>query len=613
MSDHIAAIAAHYDNDPTRLLDILLKVQAQERCVSDDAGRRIARELGLSWADIRQTASFYHFLSQTPRGTYTVYLNNSAVAEMTGCGPVASAFAEAVGCPFGSVSADGRIGLFYTADIGMNDQEVAALINGTVFTRLTPDKAKALVESMQRGVPVRDMVHEDEYSDDDGKGNGNNCGDHIRSMVRNNIRKTGPVYFSSYHSGAALQKAVTMSPEEMLAEVKDSKLRGRGGAGFPCGMKWEFCAKAEGTARCVVTNADEGEPGTFKDRVLLTERPHMIFEGMAVCAYAVGATTGILYLRGEYSYLKPHLEQVLDQMRSANLLGRDIAGRVGFDFDIRVQLGAGAYVCGEESALLESAEGKRGEPRNRPPFPAEKGYLGMPTVINNVETLAAAVQIIDKGAAWFRSIGTGESTGTKLLSISGDCDNPGVYEVAFGITIGEILTMAGARDPQAVQVGGPSGSCINASARDTVISFEACPTAGAIIIIGARRDLLAVIYNFMAFFTDESCGSCVPCRAGTWILRNTLRRIMEHQGIPEDLTALRQLGAVMQKANKCGLGQTAANPILTSMANFPQLYDALIPEQSDIRPFDLSAAVKASCACVGRTVGRTDPHEEERL
>jgi [NiFe] hydrogenase diaphorase moiety large subunit len=598
MSDRIAAIAAltaKYDNDPTRLLDILLAVQKQERCISDTAARQIARAVGLSWADIEQTVSFYHLLSQKPRGQYTVYLNNGPVSIMQGYDEVAAAFSEAAGCPIGSVTADGCIGLFSTADMGMGDQEVAALINGTVFTCLTPEKAKALVKAMQEGMPVQDMATKDtEYGD------GNNSLPSIRSMVRNNLRKPGPVCFGPYQAGAALRKCVTQAPEEILAEIKTSKLRGRGGAGFPTGMKWELCAKAEGPERCVVANADEGEPGTFKDRVLLTERAQLLFEGMAVCAYAIKATTGALYLRGEYAYLKDYLEQVLEQMRSENLLGRDIAGKPGFDFDIRVQLGAGSYVCGEESALLESAEGKRGEPRNRPPFPAQSGFHTMPTVIDNVETLTSAAQIIDKGAAWFSSMGTEESTGTKVLSISGDCDRPGVYEVEFGITVGELLDMAGARDPQAVQVGGPSGRCLNAAARDTAISFEGCPSAGAILIIGAQHDLLTIIDNFMAFFTEESCGSCVPCRAGTLMLRNTLRHIMQGQGTREDLISMRQLSAVMQKTTKCGLGHTAANPILNTLDNFPHLYDALIPQQTDIRSFDLKAAVQASNLAVGR-------------
>ncbi|MGB5684483.1 MAG: NAD(P)H-dependent oxidoreductase subunit E, partial [Candidatus Electrothrix sp.] len=431
MSDHIAAIdaiAEKYDNDPTRLLDMLLAVQEQERSVSDAAARLLAQKLGLSWGDIQQTVSFYHLLSQEPRGKYTVYLNNGPVSIMQGYQEVAAAFAEAAGCSFGSVTADGRIGLFTTADMGMGDQEVAALINGTVFTNLTPDKARILVEAMQKGVPaqniqdIQGMITKN--TENTGYGDGNNSLPSIHSMVCNNLRKPGPVCFGPYQAGAALRKCVTQSPEEVLAEVKASKLRGRGGAGFPTGMKWELCAKAEGPERCVVANADEGEPGTFKDRVLLTERAQLLFEGMAVCAYAIKATTGTLYLRGEYAYLKDYLEQVLEQMRSDNLLGKDIAGKPGFDFDIRVQLGAGSYVCGEESALLESAEGRRGEPRNRPPFPAQSGFHTMPTVIDNVETLAATVQIIDKGATWFRSLGTEESTGTKVLSISGDCDRP---------------------------------------------------------------------------------------------------------------------------------------------------------------------------------------------
>ncbi|MCW5202418.1 NAD(P)H-dependent oxidoreductase subunit E [Desulfobulbus sp. US4] len=600
MPDHIAAIgaiAAKYDNDPTRLLDMLLAVQEQDRYISDSVARQLAQELDLSWGDIQQTVSFYHLLSQKPRGKYTVYLNNGPVSIMQGFDEVAAAFAEAAGCSFGSVTADGRIGLFTTADMGMGDQEVAALINNVVFTNLTPEKARILVEAMQKDMPVQDI--QDMITE--GYGDGNNSLPSIHSMVCNNLKKPGPVCFGPHQAGAALRKCVTQTPEEVLAEVKASKLRGRGGAGFPTGMKWELCAKAQGPDRCVVANADEGEPGTFKDRVLLTERAQLLFEGMAVCAYAIKATTGTLYLRGEYAYLKAYLEQVLEQMRSDNLLGKDIAGKPGFDFDIRVQLGAGSYVCGEESALLESAEGRRGEPRNRPPFPAQKGYLGMPTMIDNVESLISAAQIIDKGSVWFSSMGTEESTGTKVLSISGDCDRPGIYEVEFGITIGELLDMAGARNPQAVQVGGPSGRCLPAVAQDTPICFEGCPSAGAFLIIGTERDLLEIIDNFMAFFTEESCGSCVPCRTGTWMLRNTLRRIMHGQGTQEDLTSMRQLSAVMQKTTKCGLGHTAPNPILNTLDDFPHLYDALIPKQTDIRSFDLEAAVQDSNLAVGRT------------
>ncbi|WP_417909488.1 NADH-ubiquinone oxidoreductase-F iron-sulfur binding region domain-containing protein [Candidatus Electronema sp. PJ] len=601
MSDNLAAILARSNNDPTRLVDILNEIQAAEGCISEAAIDWIGRATGLSRVNIEQTLSFYHFFSRTQRGKYTVYLNNSAVSEMMGCSAVAAAFEEAAGCLFGSVTPDGLIGLFYTADIGMNDQEVAAIINDVVFTCLTPEKARQLVRAMQQGIAVQDLVTE--------YGDGNNCSERVCSMVRNNIQKTGPVYFGAYQQGAAIKKCVTMSPQDVISEMKKAYLRGRGGAGFPTGMKWELCTKAKDPRRCVIANADEGEPGTFKDRVLMTELPHLLFEGMAVCGYAIGATTGIVYLRAEYRYLKAHLEHILAQMRLANLLGNSIGGKTGFDFDIRIQLGAGAYVCGEESALIESAEGKRGEPRDRPPFPVEKGYLAIPTVVDNVETFSTVVQIIDKGAEWFSSMGTRDSKGTKLLSISGDCDHPGVYEVPFGTTIGELLTMAGARDPLAVQVGGPSGSCISAAQRDVIIAFEGCSTAGSIIIIGSQRDLLAIMYNFMEFFTDESCGSCAPCRMGTVLMRNTLKRIINRQGTAEDLTTLRELGAVMKKANKCGLGQTAPNPVLTSMANFPEIYNALLPEESDILPrFDLATAVQASCAYVGRTPNLSPEH-----
>ncbi len=601
MSEELAAILAKHHKDPTRLVDMLHDLQLLEGQISEAAIEQIAQETGLARTDIEQTVSFYHFFSQAPRGKYTVYLNNSAVAEMMGCAEVAAAFEQAAGCAFGSVTADGLIGLFYTADIGMNDQEVAALINGVVFTGLTADKAAALVELMRQNVPVEAMVAE--------FGDGNNA--RIRAMVKNNIRKTGPVCFGPYQPGAAVRKCAAMLPENIVSEVKNSKLRGRGGAGFPTGMKWEFCAKAkaEGLRRCVIANADEGEPGTFKDRVLLTEVPHLLFEGMIICGRAIGADSGIVYLRAEYRYLEAYLEQVLEQMRSDNLLGKNIAGQAGFDFEIRIQLGAGSYVCGEESALIESAEGKRGEPRNRPPFPVEKGYLDIPTVVDNVETFAAAVQIIDKGADWFSSMGTAESKGTKLLSICGDCERPGVYEVVFGTSIGELLDMAGAHEPLAVQVGGPSGRCLSAAKRDALIAFEDCATAGSLIIIGKQRDLPAIMQNFIDFFTEESCGSCAPCRMGTVIMGRTLQRIRNRQGTAEDLTMLRELGAVMKKANKCGLGQTAANPVLTSLESFPEMYQALLPKPSNILPrFDLAAAVQESCACVGRTPNLKQEH-----
>jgi len=288
--------------------------------------------------------------------------------------------------------------------------------------------------------------------------------------------------------GSALKKIIKMSPEEVIDEVKLSNIRGRGGAGFPTGLKWEFCRKAPGDRKYIFCNADEGEPGTFKDRVLMTERPKRLLEGMAIAGYAVGAEEGIIYLRYEYKYLEEYLENVIKEARENNSLGKDICKKKGFNFDVRIQFGAGAYVCGEESALIESAEGKRGEPRDRPPFPVEKGYLNKPTIVNNVETLSAVTQIINNGGEWYRSFGTHESTGTKVLSVSGDCLHAGVYEVEWGFSVNDIIDLVGAMgEVQAVQVGGPSGRCIAPYDFNRILGYEDLATGGSLIIIGKQR------------------------------------------------------------------------------------------------------------------------------
>ena len=595
MKAKVESILGKYKYDRSRLMDILLAVQDIEGYIPPETITDIAEGLDLSTVEVRQTVSFYHFFHEKPAGKYAVYLNNSPVAEMQGRSAVAEAFEDAAGIVFNSVTPDGLIGLWDTSDIGMNDQEPAAIINGRVFTRLTPEDARALVNGFREGKAIEELIGE--------KGDGMNSDERIGSMVMNNLLKEGPVIFSDYEAGTAIRKAVNCSPEFIIDEVKKSNLRGRGGAGFPTGLKWDFCRRSKSEVVYLVCNADEGEPGTFKERVILTERPYTLFEGMTIAGYALGATEGILYLRYEYYYLKDYLESVLDDMRKKGLLRYNIAGKLGFNFDIRIQMGAGAYVCGEESALIESMEGKRGEPRNRPPFPVQKGYQLMPTVINNVETLSAVCKIVLNGSEWFRAMGSNESTGTKVLSISGDCRKPGVYEVEWGITIREILEMVGARDVQAVQVGGPSGVCLNPSQFDRNISFEDLATGGAIIIIGNERDLLGdFVLNYTDFFIEESCSSCSACRSLTVILRNKLKKIMEGKGIRKDIDELYEWGSYMRKANRCGLGQTAANPILTTIENFRPLYEMLAGEESDYKSsFDMASAVADSCAHVGRT------------
>ena len=599
--ENIKSIVRRHGDDRRHLLDILRDVQVQEGRVSPEAIAEIARGLRLSLVDIQGVVSYYHFFTERPAGRNAVYLNANIVSVMNGRPAVARAFEREAGCRFGEVTPDGLIGLHETSCQGMNDQEPSAIINGTVFTRLTEAKVREIVAGLKAGKKASELVTE--------PGEGANQSELVRSMVQNNIRRRGPVLFAPHQSGSALIRALTMSPEAVVDEIKKANLLGRGGAGFPTGLKWEFCRKEESERRYVVCNADEGEPGTFKDRVILTELPHLLFEGMAVAGYAIGAAHGLLYLRAEYSYLEPYLSDVLARMNRQGLLGQNAGGRSGFGFDIEIKLGAGAYICGEESALLESAEGKRGEPRNRPPFPVQCGYECAPTTVNNVETLCAAARIIVQGADWFRSMGTAKSSGTKLLSVSGDCERPGIYEIEFGLSVRDLLTEVSASGTQAVQVGGPSGVCIAPADFGRKLSFEDLPTGGSFIVIGPQRDLFEVVRNFMDFFVDESCGWCTPCRAGNVLLRNTLDKILAGRGSERDLRDIESWGKIIKSTSRCGLGQTSPNPLLTTLQNFPSLYRDKVRPGDDGRPaFDLKAAVQDACLATGRTPNIEEEH-----
>ncbi|MCP4140485.1 MAG: hypothetical protein GY755_09380 [Chloroflexi bacterium] len=595
MKETIQNVIEKYNRDRNRLMDILIAIQNMHQHIPEDAVSIIADQLGISKVDVKQTITFYHFFTLTPVGEYAVYLNDSAVANIKGRAEVVQAFEDELGIPFNSVTTDGLIGIWDTADIGMNDQEPAALINGTVFTNLTSEKVKSLITGMRAG---KDMLELMRVIDAELDGP-----ELLSTMVKNNIRQKGAVLFSdAYEVGYALRQAINRTPVEVVDEVKRSNLRGRGGAGFPAGLKWDFCRQSRGEEVYVVCNADEGEPGTFKDRVILTELPKLLFEGMAIAGYAIGAKQGIVYLRYEYRYMLEYLESILQELRELNLLGKNIAGKAGFDFDIRIQLGAGAYVCGEETALIESMEGKRGEPRNRPPFPVQTGYLNKPTVVNNVETLCSVVQVITEGAEWFKSFGTSDSSGTKLLSISGDCKNPGIYAVEWGVTIQKLMRRTGANNVQAVQIGGPSGICIGPDQFDRGIAFEDLATGGSVIFISEERDLLKdFVLNFMNFFIEESCGSCGPCRSLNVILRNKLLKILDGNGVEQDIDELYKWAGVGRSVNRCGLGQTAANPILTTIENFRHLYEDLVQmNESFVSAFDMESAVAESCEVVGR-------------
>ena len=590
----VSRICADCGGDRHRMMDIVRAIQQEFGCVSSDAMELIAAQLSVHRVEVESVVSFYSFLSGKPKGKVVIRLCDDIIDELKGAGKVARAFEKVLGIEVGQTTADGKFSLEYTPCIGMCDQAPAALVNDVVVTELSAGDVPAMIAALKQHLDPAQLV--ETYGD------GNNAHELVKAMVRNNIRRTGEVIFGERVSGEGLKKALALSPQEVIREVKVSRLRGRGGAGFPTGMKWEFARAAAGDQKYVFCNADEGEPGTFKDRVILTERPAQMFEGMAIAGYAVGANAGIIYLRGEYAYLRAFLESALSAQREKGLLGKNVCGRDGFDFDVRIQMGAGAYMCGEETSLISSCEGLRGDPKTRPPFPVQKGYLECPTTVNNVETLCCVPRILENGSGWFMQIGSGGSSGTKLLSISGDCFRPGVYEVPFGTVLSEVLELCGAEDPASVQVSGPSGQMVGKQDFGKTICFDDLPTGGAVMVFNSTRNPLRIARKFMDFFIDDSCGYCTPCRVGNVLMRERLDRILAGNGEPADLDYLQELGETIKIASRCGLGQTSPNPILTTLKNFHSAYEALVSESPDglQRAFNLDAALGAAEAIAGR-------------
>ncbi len=359
-----------------------------------------------------------------------------------------------------------------------------------------------------------------------------------------------------------LEKSLKRTRDELILDVIDSGLRGRGGAGFPTGLKWKFAKNEEADQKYVICNADEGEPGTFKDREILTEVPEKVLAGMALCGYCLGATEGYIYLRGEYNFLLPHLNKAIDAFH-AKL--KDL----GQDFTIRIVSGSGAYVCGEETALMESMEGRRGEPRNKPPFPTSEGYLGKPTSVNNVETLVFALMIAKEGPDKFKEMGTFDSRGSKVFSVSGDTPNPGIYELELGMTLEQFVEEFGDGDTKAVQVGGASGFCVSRKDfKDTLIGFEGIPTGGSMMLFNSTRSMYNILNDYLEFFEEESCGQCTPCRVGCQQLLKGIEAVKKGHKPPAYLGELQKLSDTMRIASKCGLGQSAPNPFNSIINNF---------------------------------------------
>ena len=405
----------------------------------------------------------------------------------------------------------------------------------------------------------------------------------------------------------AMEKALkTMSPEALLEEVKTSGLRGRGGAGFPTGMKWSFLAKPEGVPRYLVVNADESEPGTFKDRYLMERIPHLLIEGMVISSFSLGANSAYIYVRGEYFYVSRILEQAIEEAYASGLLGKNILG-TGYDLDIYVQIGAGAYICGEETALLESLEGKRGNPRIKPPFPAIAGLYGCPTVVNNVETIAAIVPIIEMGGAEYAKIGIGRSTGTKLISASGHINKPGVYEIEMGLPVEEFIYseeycggIKGGRKMKAVVAGGSSVPILptelilkTAAGEPRLMSYESLGDGGFItgtmlgsggfIVMDEDTSIVKNLYTFSRFYHHESCGQCSPCREGTGWMEKILHKILEGKGTLKDIDLLWDIQSKIEGKTICPLGEAAAWPVAAAIRHFRPEFEAYVTNPESIK------------------------------
>jgi [NiFe] hydrogenase diaphorase moiety large subunit len=554
----------------TELLNFLWDCQRQYGYIRDEDVAECADRLGWSQIEVEGVISFYHFFHRKPTGKFIIYLNNSIVSEVKGFERVKEAFERETGTTFNAKEVFGPFALFETACIGLSDQEPAALINFHPFTNLNSLKVRQIIEQLKRGVPVEELCDE----------------------VPDNIRYAPPedkrVFFREYRPGIAVSKLPQMTPEQVIEQIKKSNLRGMGGAFFPVGLKWELCRKEPNKSKYIVCNADEGEPGTFKDRVLMNFMPGLMLEGLIISGYAVGAKVGIVYLRAEYFWMLDKLEKKLDEFRRKNLLGKNIQGIKGFDFDIRIQLGAGAYVCGEETALLNSLEGRRGEARPRQYYPTQRGLFNQPTVVNNVETLCAAARVLELGADHFKP-------GTKLLSISGDCHMPGIYEIEWGTTVAEVLELCEADDPYFIQVSGPSGECISMKEAKRKISREDLPCGGSFMIFNSQRDINHILSNFTDFFKEESCGLCTPCRAGNYIIRQKLERINRGLASDADLEDIRKWGNIMSQTSRCGLGRMATRAHISALDKFPTYFKNKIDQHGDRlnREFDIERAIQS--------------------
>ncbi len=548
---------------------LLPALHAAQQChgwIPEAVATEVGRALGVPLADVYGVIDFYQMLSREPMGRTVARVCNAPVCALAGSDELTNALCRHLKVAPGEVSSDGEFTVEHAPCLGLCDHAPALLVGEVALGRADPGQAAEIcARSGEKPVSF--------------------VGGDIR-ILTGNCGQGHPASFADYSSGggyAGLKKALTMTPQDVVAELKTAGLVGRGGAAFPTGIKWEGAAKAAGQPKYIVCNADESEPGTFKDRILLEEDPHRTIEGMIIAAHAVGASQGYIYMRGEYPYAFKVMSEAVAEARQSGAIGGNIFGS-GLDFDIEMRLGAGAYICGEETALLESIEGKRGLPRIKPPFPTTHGLFGKPTVINNVETFCNVPLIVERGAAEYRKLGTEKSPGPKLFCVSGHVQRPGLYEVAFGVTLRHLLfDLAGGLKPrrklQAVLMGGAAGAFALEKDLDVILSFESLSAAGlplgsgAVMLFDDSADMRDVLKRLAHFFADESCGKCYPCQLGARRQYEILDRAAAGRPVAGDRERLSDVGGTMIDASLCGLGQTAATAVLSAMRLWPEMFD----------------------------------------
>jgi len=525
----------------------------------------VASSLGIPLADVSGVIDFFTMLYKEPVGEQIVRVCGDPACALQGSDAVIESLCQHHQVSLDQISADNKITIERVTCLGLCDHAPAALVGDSAYGHLEPASAPSMI--MENLEPPRSKIGG------------------TATLLTANCGRGKPTSLKEYRSAggySGLEKALQMNPAEAIEIVKSSGLVGRGGAAFPTGVKLEGASLAPGTPKYVVCNADESEPGTFKDRVLMEDDPQRVLEGLIIAGYAVGARQGYIFVRGEYPRAFNMLEHAMNEARSAGYLGEGILGS-DFSFEIELRLGAGAYICGEETALFEAIEGKRGFPRLKPPFPTTHGLFGKPTAINNVETLCNLPFILEHGAAAYRQLGTEESPGTKLFCLSGDVKFPGLYEAPFGITLRELLfDLAGGMHSQdgiqAVLVGGAAGAFAVEKDLDVQLSFEHLRAAnlplgsGVLMVIDQSRDMHDILARLARFFAHESCGKCYPCQLGTQRQCEILERMAKGNFLPGDMERLSDVGWTMTDSSLCGLGQTAATAVLSAMQLWPELF-----------------------------------------